>query len=103
MSSALESNLEKKVRKWVKSQGGLCLKLNANLYRGIPDRLILLPGGGVYFVELKRKGKSPSAPQLEFQRVLRGMDLPCGVFDDLDEFKQWISLWTRNTPTTSQR
>lgn len=38
----------------VKARGGICIKLPAIWYAGIPDRLVLLPGGRVLFVELKR-------------------------------------------------
>lgn len=38
----------------VKLLRGLCIKLNPFGKRGIPDRLVLIPGGIVLFVELKR-------------------------------------------------
>lgn len=54
-----ETSVEKHLRLWVKSVGGQCIKLPAVWYRGIPDRLVLLPGGRVWFVELKRyKGRT---------------------------------------------
>ncbi len=35
--------------------GGLCIKLNPLWYVGIPDRLVLLPGGRIFFIELKAR------------------------------------------------
>lgn len=50
----LEKEIEEKVRKTVKSYGGLCLKWVCPGWAGVPDRIILLPGGVVLFVETKR-------------------------------------------------
>jgi hypothetical protein len=51
-----EASLETHLSLAVKAVGGRYIKLPANLYKGIPDRLILLPGGRVWFVELKKEG-----------------------------------------------
>ena len=51
--SGPEHAVEKALRLGVKALGGLCLKLNPFRLKGIPDRLVLLPGGRLYFVELK--------------------------------------------------
>lgn len=50
----LETSVEGDLRAAVIAAGGLCLKLPAILYRGIPDRLVLLPGARIFFVETKR-------------------------------------------------
>lgn len=49
-----EAAVEEHLRKQVKVFRGLCIKLNPFGMRGIPDRLVLLPGGIVLFFELKR-------------------------------------------------
>lgn len=46
--------MEKHLLKTVQALRGYCIKLPAMFYPGIPDRLVLLPGGRVFFVELKR-------------------------------------------------
>lgn len=48
-----EKLIELKLREAVEAVGGICLKLPAIYYTGIPDRLCLLPGGRVFFVETK--------------------------------------------------
>lgn len=50
----LEKDIEKKLVAMVKRHGGLCLKWVCPGWVGVPDRIILLPGGCVMFVELKR-------------------------------------------------
>lgn len=49
-----EASIEGYLRERVKDVGGLCIKLNPAGLVGIPDRLILLPGGWVCFVEVKK-------------------------------------------------
>lgn len=50
----LEKDIEAKLVKLVKRHGGLCLKWVCPGWLGVPDRLCLLPGGRIYFVETKR-------------------------------------------------
>ena len=50
-----EAVIETQLRLWVQSINGKCIKLPALLYRGIPDRMVLLPNGQVWFIELKRE------------------------------------------------
>jgi hypothetical protein len=52
-----ESAVERKLIRRVKALGGMCLKLSPTT-AGMPDRLILMPGGRVALVEVKAdKGK----------------------------------------------
>jgi hypothetical protein len=50
----LEKDIETKLRKMVEARGGLCLKWVCPGWSGVPDRIILLPGGRVMFAETKR-------------------------------------------------
>lgn len=60
------------MRKQVKVLGGLCIKLNPFGYAGIPDRLVLLPGGIAVFFELKRPVGGKYEPlQLRWHSKLR--------------------------------
>lgn len=49
-----EDSVENHLLRRVKALRGLCIKLPALVYPGIPDRMLLLPGGRVVFMELKR-------------------------------------------------
>ena len=49
----LEANLEGFFRKRVRLLGGYTIKL-APTEAGVPDRLVVFPGGRMYLVELKR-------------------------------------------------
>lgn len=49
-----ERDIEKKLRKLVEKYDGLCLKWICPGWSGVPDRIVLLPGGTVLFIETKR-------------------------------------------------
>lgn len=50
----LERDIERALVGMVKRHGGLCLKWVCPGFSGVPDRIVLLPGGRVVFVEVKR-------------------------------------------------
>lgn len=50
----LEKYIEKSLKDMVERHGGLCLKWVCPGWAGVPDRIILLPGGRVIFAETKR-------------------------------------------------
>lgn len=76
----LESKLEQSVRKYVKSLGGRAFKWISPGEVGVPDRICILPGGHVLFIELKRPGRKNglSERQKKIARVLE--DLGCKVW-----------------------
>jgi len=69
----LEKEIEKKLIRPVKNMGGLCLKFETPGFTGMPDRLILLPGAQVVFVETKQPGKTERPRQLYVHGLLRAM------------------------------
>lgn len=79
-----ESEIEARLRKSIQSIGGLCLKLVTPNFTGIPDRLILLPGGIILFAETKRPGEKERARQKYVQGQLR--DLGFTVFSTVDSY-----------------
>ena len=50
----LEKDIERALVEKVKRRGGYCLKWVCPGWAGVPDRIVLLPGARVIFVELKR-------------------------------------------------
>lgn len=80
-----ESDIENYLYKRVAAMGGLCIKIG---YDGLPDRLLLLPGGEFRFVELKRPGGSLSPLQSYRLRELSRMGFSVAVpstKEDCDE------------------
>ena len=60
----METNIEQHLIKSVKSMGGRAIKLNPLWNIGIPDRMILLPGSRIYFIELKDRSKVSKAQKI---------------------------------------
>ena len=58
-----ENRIEQQLCHAVRRQGGIALKLASPSYAGLPDRLVLLPGGHMAFVEVKAPGRKPRALQ----------------------------------------
>lgn len=49
----LEKDVERYLTQEVKKRGGMCFKFVSPGNTGVPDRIVLTPGGKVVFVELK--------------------------------------------------
>lgn len=70
----LEKEIERKLRKKVEQAGGRCLKWVCPGWAGVPDRLVLLPGARVIFVETKRpRGGVLAARQKKWREILTGL------------------------------
>lgn len=70
----LEKDIEKKLRLMVGRHGGLCLKWVCPGWSGVPDRIILLPGGHIIFAETKRpKGGKVEKLQQWWRKKLNGL------------------------------
>ena len=65
-----EKDIEKKLVEAIKEKGGLCLKWVCPGWSGVPDRICLLPGGRIVFVELKAVGGVISKRQEWWQQKL---------------------------------
>ena len=75
----LEKSIESVLRKAVEAEGGLCLKWVCPGHRGVPDRMLLFPGGIIAFVELKRPGAKVKAGGLQewWRQRLVELGFPC--------------------------
>lgn len=76
-----EKNIEKYLRDEVKKAGGRAYKFVSPGNAGVPDRLVLFPGGRVFFVELKNKGKKSTPLQTGQQNRIRKLGFPVFVID----------------------
>ena len=68
-----EKTVESKLVKAVKSMGGLAPKFTSPGLDGVPDRLVLLPGGKMAFIELKAPGKELRPLQVRRKRQLEAL------------------------------
>ena len=74
-------NLEIVLVKAVKNSGGIAPKLVSPGFDGMPDRLVLLPGGKIGFVEVKAPGKEPRPLQVARHGLLRRLGFKVYVLD----------------------
>lgn len=65
-----ERDIEDRLRDGIKKLGGRCYKFVSPGNSGVPDRLVLLPGGAVYFVELKTEvGRLSKIQRAQLKRM----------------------------------
>ncbi len=79
----LERDIEKYLGLRVKSMGGISYKFVSPGRVGVPDRIVVLPGARLMFVELKAPGKKPAAHQLREHARLMALGQRVEVIDSL--------------------
>jgi hypothetical protein len=80
-----EKYIEQKLVKAVKSMGGLALKFISPGFDGMPDRLILLPGRKIAFVEVKAPGKTLRPLQEKRKRQLEALGFLVFCLDHIEQ------------------
>ncbi len=80
-----EKTIEQHLVKAVKNSGGIAPKLVSPGFDGMPDRLVLLPGGKIGFVEVKAPGKEPRPLQVARHGLLRRLGFRVYVLDDPEQ------------------
>ena len=80
-----EKLIEQKLVQAVRKSGGLCLKFVSPNFDGMPDRLILLPGGKIAFAELKAPGKKPRPLQIARHKTLMNLGFRVYVIDSVEQ------------------
>lgn len=90
MGSSREKNVEQKLVRAVKAAGGICPKFVSPGWDGVPDRIILLPGGHIGFVEVKAPGRVPRPLQAARHRQLQSLGFPVFVMDRPEQAEKII-------------
>jgi hypothetical protein len=95
--NVIESYLVKKV----KEAGGRAYKFVSPGNAGVPDRLVLLPGGKIAFVELKAPGRKPTVLQTVQQKRISDLGFRVYVIDNKKTVDQFIGLKENEIRDTS--
>lgn len=82
-----EKTLEQKLVRAIKEEGGVCPKLVSPGTNGMPDRMVLLPGGRIGFIELKAPGKKPRPLQRSRIRQLEQLGFKVFVIDRSEQIE----------------
>lgn len=77
-----EKDTERYLNRRVKALGGRSYKWVSPGCSGVPDRIVVMPGGRAVFVELKSEGRTSTDQQKRRQAELR--KLGCTVYADID-------------------
>lgn len=77
-----EKNTEKYLREEIRKLGGTAYKFVSPGQTGVPDRLVCLPGGKVFFAELKSEGRKSTPVQKRQQEKLKALGF--SVYADID-------------------
>lgn len=91
MEPKSEKQIERRLCEGVRAMSGLCLKWVSPGCTGVPDRIVLLPGGRVYFVELKTDTGELSHRQRRMLYLLDGLGLRRAVLYGAREVDAWLA------------
>ena len=80
-----EKSIEQKLTLMVKKRGGICPKFVSPGFDGVPDRIVLLPGGRMAFVEVKAPGQKPRPLQIARQKLLERLGFRVYVLDSIEQ------------------
>jgi len=86
-----EKEIEKQLVVETKRMKGLALKFTSPGFVGVPDRLVLLPGGKLAFVEVKKEGEKPRPIQISRHKLLRKLGFKVYVLDSKKQIKEILN------------
>ena len=88
--SSTEKDIERYFSRKVTEQGGLAWKFVSPGHAGVPDRIVLLPGGKCCFAEIKAPGKKPRKLQRTIMERLRRQGFDVWVIDSREKAKEFV-------------
>lgn len=87
----LEKDIEAYLSKRARDNQGYSLKWVCPSWTGVPDRIIILPGGRIGFIETKKPGKTPSEQQERWLERLRNFGFIAGKADSKADVDRLIN------------
>ena len=83
-----EKTVEQKLVEAVRKAGGMALKFVSPGVDGVPDRILLFPGGRILFAECKAPGKKMRPLQVCRKRQLEGLGFSVYCVDGQESIEQ---------------
>lgn len=90
MMQSSEKYLEKRLREEIRKAGGLAIKFTSPYFTGMPDRLVLMPKGKIWFVEIKSTGKKLKDIQEAQAKKLKELGFNTRLIDTKTELDSFI-------------
>ena len=91
-----ESTIEKYFVAQVKAAGGIAYKFTSPAHRGVADRIVVLPGGRVWFVEVKKEGGRLSPLQREFLAEVKALGCNYEIVWSKEDVENFIAAVSGN-------
>ena len=85
----LESDIERYLVRKVRDLGGKAYKFVSPTNRGVADRLVVLPGGRVWFVEVKKMGGRLSPLQRIFAEEVKALGCNYAIVWSKEDVDAW--------------
>lgn len=81
----------------VKKLGGITYKFTSPMHSGVPDRICILPGNIIFFVEVKSEGKKPTELQQHTHKLMRDRGAHVHVVDTKVAVNEILNMYRRST------
>lgn len=88
-----ENKIEKHLRIQVKRAGGQCVKIAK--VKNFPDRVVLMPGAAMCFVETKATGKKPTTGQARCHAKLWKLGFPVAIVDSKELAESFVQAFSK--------
>ena len=88
----LEKSIEAAVCLYARGKGCLAFKFSSPARAAVPDRLMIAPGGRIWFAELKRTGAKATPAQLREHETLRAHGATVFLIDNVADGKAMVDL-----------
>lgn len=88
----LENYIEAWIRKQIEELGGKFYKWTSPGNDGVPDRIAILPGGKIFFVELKTEKGRLSEIQKWVQEILKGLGCNVRTIYGIDDAYSFVEM-----------
>ena len=92
----MEKNIEAHLVKSVRRIGGVAYKFTSPAHRGVADRVVCLPDGSTWFIELKAEGGRLSPLQKIFADEMTRLKQNYCVLWSKEDVDTWINQRTAN-------
>ena len=98
-----ERDIESWIRVRIVDMGGLFWKITSPGNAGVPDRLVILPGGGLTFMEIKTADGELSEIQ-EYQIAqLQKRRIPVVVIYGMEQALEYVRILRKLTPVLQMK
>ncbi|TLN00653.1 VRR-NUC domain-containing protein [bacterium] len=85
-----ESRLERRFKNEVEKRGGKALKFVSPGMRGVPDRIVLIPGPRTVFAEIKKPGEKLEPLQIKRKSEFEAMGYKVYEIDSIADINHFI-------------